>query len=565
MIRKFFKSLYIPAVTIITVVLTLFIILVVSTNKNLNRQRDNMEQALMDKGWFAFEAVDVLLRDKLITGELLRAEISNVLENLAEDEDIFRIYVIDPAGILLTSTDPKGTEAPPGYEKRFQAAKMEGELVQVDREHGIIKLGRVISSYGIIVELDMKRLNRARKSDLKHALFMGIILLALGTASIYFVFVVQNYYIANRALEETTSYMENVVESMPDVLISVDSEGEIVTVNSAAKALLAPESGSLKGKHISEIVSPEQCDVFGELEDRGYALMVEGRVKVEGEENQVPISVSASRVRDSQGDDLGTVFIMRDLRELKTLQERVVRSEKLAVAGTLASGIAHEIRNPLSSIRGFAHYFKKAFDDGTREKEYFDLMIGEIDRLNRTINDLLNLARPKEPDIKRGDIAGAIRRAITVVSDKADDVGVPINLFIDENLPEIEFDQDQVHQVYLNLLLNAIDAAGDGGKIDVKAGREKRGGRCVVEVSDSGPGISEGDLSKIFDPFFTTKEGGTGLGLAIVNQIVEAHGWNIGVDSIAGKGTTFSLYIRVPRMEKIEGERQYGKEEGPHR
>lgn len=535
--------MYIPAVTIITVVLTLIIMLVVSTNKHLNIQKDKMEKALISKGKIVLDSIGGLIESPIQTPETLSSGIGQIARRLGKDREILSVQVIGPSGTVLVRAPGKGHMGSGTWNGPMDKIDGERGMFRIDQDHELVMLKDDTSGYEIRVALDMHMIHEAQRSDLKHAIFMGMMLLLLGTGAIYFIFVVQNYYVVNRSLDRVETYMKNVVEGMPDALISVDSDGKVVTVNGAAERLLGKDGGSLKGVAIEEIIAPGTSTIYEGLEERGFAIEIEGMAYSMEPEESIPISISASKIRDSDNKLLGTVFIMRDLRDLKMLRKRLLRSEKLAAVGTLASGIAHEIRNPLSSIRGFAHYLRKRYSSGGKEKEYLELMIEEIDRLDRTINDLLNLANPKPPIFQRGDVMEAARKAITLVGDRAAKKGLHISFSEAGNRVEREFDSDLLQQVFLNLLINSIDATFSGGEIEVKAEKEKRGDGVVLKISDTGKGIDEKELSSIFDPFYTRKKGGTGLGLSIVNQIVELHGWGISVESSPGRGTSFQIHM----------------------
>jgi len=242
------------------------------------------------------------------------------------------------------------------------------------------------------------------------------------------------------------------------------------------------------------------------------------------------------------------VIVLRDLREIKSLEEEVRRSEKLAAVGELAAGVAHEIRNPLSSIRGLAQFLRHALAGRPKEREYAEIMVREVDRINRVVTDLLIIARPQEPDLTPTDLQELLDHTVGLLQADADQRGVEIRRAIPSQLPEVVMDENQMTQALLNLVLNALQAVEPGGTIEVGVGVDAPDSRLNLWVEDDGPGIPPEQISKIFEPFFTTRAKGTGLGLPIVQKIVTHHRGEIRVESPpkgrAG-GSRFTISIPV--------------------
>lgn len=564
MLKKYLTKLYIPAISIITVVLILLIILIVSTQKNLNRQKKIMEEALHEKGSLALRSLDSSIAGVLRENGDLKETLSVHAPPLLDDPDLLYVYVVTPDEEILFHSDREKSRQIPFHRELTENVMRKGTAVKITRDQALMEMGRKVGGFVEVAGLDMKRIKAARKRDINHAIFMGMILLSLGTASIYFVFMAQNYYLVNRALERMRSFTDNVMENMPSILISVDPDGKIVTINKAAKNLLNLTGKETGKMGIFDILRPEDSTVHEALERDESAYELEGLVTMPGITEKIPISVSASHVYDSSRNRIGSVYILRDLRDIKSLQAKVIRTEKLAMAGTLASGLAHEIRNPLSSIRGFVHFFKKHFTAPTKEREYLDLMISEIDRVNRTIADLLNLSRPKELEFKGNSILEAVKNVVSIAKGKADEAGVVLKSNLNGNVPSVYFDADQVHQALLNIVINAIEATPPDGTVHIGVRHDGEKNLVLVEVSDTGSGIDKSVMERLFDPFFTSKEKGTGLGLALVQSVMEMHGWDISVDSKRGEGTQFTISIPVEKEGKKVGQKQE-KEEHPRR
>lgn len=239
------------------------------------------------------------------------------------------------------------------------------------------------------------------------------------------------------------------------------------------------------------------------------------------------------------------------MQEVRQLQDEIRRKEKLAAIGDLAAGVAHEIRNPLSSIKGFAKYFEGRSAPGSEEQELAKVMAKEVDRLNRVISELLALVRPADLRLQQADINEVIEHSLHLIRQDAERKNITLNYRAIGALPLVEIDPDHFTQALLNLYLNAIQAIGSDGLLEV--GVELVGEEELhVTVSDSGKGIKPDDLAKIFNPYFTTKASGTGLGLTMVQKVIEEHQGTISVTSTPQTGTRFEMVI-PQRQNKQEG------------
>jgi two-component system sensor histidine kinase HydH len=344
------------------------------------------------------------------------------------------------------------------------------------------------------------------------------------------------------------TYTENVVESMADALISIDNQKKIVTLNRRAAEILGGTEGEFKGQGIAEVLGG---DVEELLRWEGPRPIVRDQeIEVNHRSGKgIPLSLSAAPLIDEMGREMGSVLLLRDLREIRDLQEKVRRSERLASLGRLAAGVAHEIRNPLSSIRGFAQFFMQRFKGQEKEQEYSSLMVKEVDRLNRVITELLDFAGPKEPHREPHSLENILDHSLKLLEPELARKKVEIEKEYEPSLPSVWIDRDQFSQAFLNLLLNSLESMEERGKIKIVLEEEKENGQDSLKVciTDTGRGIPQEDLEKVFDPFFSTKRKGTGLGLAIVHQIVEQHRGDITVKSREGEGTTFQITLPLNR------------------
>jgi len=266
------------------------------------------------------------------------------------------------------------------------------------------------------------------------------------------------------------------------------------------------------------------------------------------------VSVSFARRNDEIGD-LGRNFnqMVKQLRESREEIERLhrtqmSRAEHFATLGEVATGLAHEIRNPLAGIAGVIEIIGRDLPSSSPARAVVKDVRQEIARINHIVTDLLQTARPHPPKVRKSDLNTTVEHAVMLGRQQAMAKGIEIALHKDPSLPEVEHDSDQIHQVLLNLLLNAQQAIETKGKIEVNV--ERRGPNAVIEVNDNGRGISPEHLPNIFRPFYTTKGDGTGLGLSLARRIVEDHHGRIDVTSTVGKGTTFAVVLPLQRVAR---------------
>ena len=236
----------------------------------------------------------------------------------------------------------------------------------------------------------------------------------------------------------------------------------------------------------------------------------------------------------------GHVILFQDLTELRQMEEAVRRSDRLAVVGGLAAGLAHEIRNPLASMCGSIEVLGGSphLDEG--ERRVMHVVLGEAERLEALVREFLSFARPASPSFESLPAASTVEETVELFRPQAQARGIGVEVSGDGALL-VRADARQFRQVLWNLLGNAADATPAGGTVRVRLSRQN--GHALLEVIDSGDGIAQDDLGRIFDPFYTTKERGTGLGLAIVHRIVEAHGGELSVRSQQGVGSTFRVAL----------------------
>ncbi len=396
-------------------------------------------------------------------------------------------------------------------------------------------------TYYALVGMVAADLDEAVRKGTRQVLLNGFMFLLIGTIGFYFLILVQGYYSARRALTDVKQFTVDVIDGMAEGLINIDNMGILRTANPEAEVILGIGSKELVGKHWREAFDDKAWEPAYRFLSSGtpfYDLEIPP-----GDSKRPYLRITMIPVRGETG---GVVLFLRDLGEVKSLQAEVHRSERLAALGRMVAGMAHEIRNPLNSIRGFSQHLQSRFAADSVERRSVDTIVREVDRLNRVITELLDFSRPKDPDLSEIDLNEIVRSTTVLIEGEASSQGVTCVEDLSHGPVRLLGDGDSLKQLLLNLFLNAIQAMSDGGVLTVST--SVTGDRAVLTVSDTGTGIDEGDLDRIFEPFYTTRETGTGLGLSIVHRIVQDHGGEIRLKSSPGHGTTF--VIRFPLADK---------------
>jgi signal transduction histidine kinase len=249
---------------------------------------------------------------------------------------------------------------------------------------------------------------------------------------------------------------------------------------------------------------------------------------------------STSPIFDTEGNFIGTVHIVRDITELKNLREKLQTAERMAALGEVAAKVAHEIRNPLVSVGGFAKRLEAKLDGNL--KEYAGIISKEVTRLEAILKEILGFVRETRISRRVVNINELLHDTANLIAHEVSDKGNTIITAFEEPPLMFIIDPDRMREAIMNILVNANQAT-DGGTITIRTYKE--GSLGVIEISDTGCGIKEEDIGRIFDPFFTTRPMGTGLGLAIARRIVEEHSGKITVESKPGEGTKFRIYLTL--------------------
>jgi PAS domain S-box-containing protein len=359
-------------------------------------------------------------------------------------------------------------------------------------------------------------------------------------------------------LSDLKSYTDHVLRSLVAGIVTLDLDGRVVTLNPAAETLTGRRDVDVKGRGYGEAFAhlPELRELLRETLETRRGLQAVSLALRPRETDSVPVEVTTTPLTGAEGQALGVIAALRDLTTVRQLEEQLRRSDRLAALGTLAAGLAHEIKNPLTSVMTFSRHVARRFGDERFRQRFQSVVPRELERINRIVEDLLRLARPSRLALQPVRLPELLDQALELYADQIEAKGIQVVRDWARGLPPIAGDAEHLYQAVTNLVTNAVEAMGAGGTLTVRAGwadpasprlDPARGGRELLrlEIQDTGEGIAPTQTTNVFDPFFTTKTGGTGLGLAIAHKIVEDHGGTISFRSTRGRGTTFTVLLPV--------------------
>jgi len=395
--------------------------------------------------------------------------------------------------------------------------------------------------YILLVELDLSQLNKAVRQQLLQIIILSVVLLLVGIGGWLSLLTLEGLKGSQSRLERIKAFRDTLISSLPVGLIVTDSQGLIVLCNQFAEQMTSVVEKDVVGLPPEEVLAPELAqalsgqDITTESSKR-KEIILPGHMGV-----LRTLQLHSMAVVDNEGAPSGIMLLIQDLSQVKSLEDELRRSERMAALGKMAAGVAHELRNPLSSIKGLALLLRSRFQEKSNDQQTADILVQEVERLNRSISELLDYTRPQK--LMKGDVhpEEVVSKAMSLIRMDAESMGVMMEIHAEENVPVIQADQDKLNQVFLNLFLNSIQAMEHGGRLDIYVASEGR--NITFTVKDTGCGVHKEDLPRVFDPYFTTKPEGTGLGLALSAKIIEEHGGTISVQSDPDHGTTVTVIL----------------------
>jgi PAS domain S-box-containing protein len=339
-------------------------------------------------------------------------------------------------------------------------------------------------------------------------------------------------------------YVENILDTIDSAVIALDRDGTVTRFNSAAERLTGMPSAQVKGRSFRDLPRSISRLLQATSQDRQPRTQVETTVSDEARHHVVPVICSTAPLVDRGGSVLGTVAVVSDLTGIKRLEEEKRQVERLASVGALASGIAHEIKNPLVAIKTFAELLPERFSEDDFRNDFSRVAIREIARIDDLVARLRGLAVSPQHSLVPLDLKTPLEETLALLRGQLEQRQISLGLEFEDALPPVAASFAQLKQLFLNLLVNAVEASQPGAQISIRVRSQltSDGRGVIVEISDSGPGIPDDLLSRIFEPFVTTKPQGSGLGLSICRGIADAHRAKISAfNNPRGRGATVSV------------------------
>ncbi|WP_303722227.1 nitrogen regulation protein NR(II) [Malonomonas rubra] len=356
-----------------------------------------------------------------------------------------------------------------------------------------------------------------------------------------------------------------ILENIEDAVIALDQQGIISLFNPAAQNYIGMSEKQCIGRLFFERFGHQKilCKLARTTLDKGRSISDHEAVvlRMPGTKPR-PVSTTVSPIFASNGVQQGAVMILRDLTQVRTLEETLKRADRLSMVGTMAAGLAHEIKNPLGGIKGAAQLLQMELGKDNDLQEYTQLMIRETERVNRIIEELLDLSRPRKPQPGKVNISQVLDEIVMLQKQAVAERAIRFKLHLDPSIPDISGDRDLLVRLFLNLIKNAGEASPNGGRVNIESRIDseyhmsfpgaKPTPMVLITISDDGPGIPQQKLEQIFTPFYTTKDGGSGLGLPICQKIVTDHGGFMQFVNRTEGGT--AVKVSLPLISNRENE-----------
>lgn len=377
----------------------------------------------------------------------------------------------------------------------------------------------------------------ANNRNQNRIIILGIILFLLGSILLAYVFTKQNLEILKKDYSIIENYSQKVIQNVSDSVIVFNENNQIITFNKAAEKLINKTERDIRQKEISSIFNSDIIQLI--FSSQTTIFNYEGNIN--DTRKYLLFSKSTFKTMDNKNN---YIILIRDLTDQKRIEEQMNRKERLIALGELASGVAHEIRNPLNTISTITQQFSKDFEPKENSEEYYslaNLVNKEIKRINKTVQDFLRFSRPEKISIKKFELSELIDQIQTQYKSMLKEKNILFNKSVEWN-GIVNWDQNQIKQVIMNLMQNAIDAIIDKGEITLKINKVNQ--NVIIKITDNGSGIPKHIQNNIFNLYYTTKASGTGIGLSIIQRIILEHNGTIEFESEEKVGTTF--IIRLP-------------------
>lgn len=470
----------------------------------------------------------VLLRNVTLNSGIIYAALQDSLGILAASGNIKFIKSIENSQFLLISLS----------DSTFAWRSLQSDSLNVfEAVHPLTYKGNRIGLFRL--GLSLKPIHAINNRIKRRLLVSGIILFILGSLLLTYIFTRQNFNVLKKQFISLEAYSDKIIKNVSDAVIVVNNENKINLFNTAAAFLFKLNESETIGKELPEILDEKIFEVINNSDY--YIEYVETTIN----NGKKYLLISKSNFK-TENNKTNTILVIRDLTEQRLFQEKIQRKEKLIAMGELASGVAHEVRNPLNTIGTIAQQLNKDFEPKNNIEDFRNLtqlVHKEVRRINETVQSFLRFAKPKPMQLSNFLLSDLLKQIKSQYSSMLKNKLT--TLMVKQNWNgNVYWDKDQIQQVLMNLIQNAYDAIENKGMITIEI-NEKNYDKIEMKISDNGKGIPKHILNNIFNIYFTTKAKGTGIGLSIVQQIVYEHNGIISVNSTEGIGTEFTLEFPI--------------------
>lgn len=477
--------------------------------------------------------------------------VGKLMQDISNYPGIDYIVLQDFDGIILASAEVsrmKSIESDSFLTDAYDQDKISSRISQVN-DKKIFEFVRPFvlndETLGLFrIGLKTDHLDQSSSRMQRRMIIMSLVLGMIVLIAVNFLTINQNYRIINQAYRRIQTYSSNILEHMTDAVIALDQEKQVTLFNNAASQLFGQSSDEVMNKPCQLCMTGDISPLVEAIQQGQTCRDIEKVIHLN--DRRLITSISTSVLKNEAGEIESAFAVIKDLTEKRNLEETVRRKEKLTAMGQLASGVAHEIRNPLNAIGMISQRLGKEFEPKTDETEYYDLtrtVVTEVRRINEIIQQFLKFARPPALDLKRTNIESLVKSVVKLTSSQAKEKGIEIALNLIP-IPDLRIDSNQMKQALLNIIQNSIEAIQGKGVISVQSKLTEES-ETIIEIADNGIGMSQETVSKVFNLYFTTKSTGTGLGLSLVHQIISQHNGRIEVESEIGKGTKFVIFLPI--------------------
>jgi two-component system sensor histidine kinase HydH len=471
-----------------------------------------------------------------------------VLQDIGDNSGIEYVLLQDEQGIIAASKSVK--EINPIENDKFleDAYESDSSFSRTTdfKGHDVFEVVKTLRVNGdklglIRLGLSMEQMNALEARMYRRGVVLSIVLFVIAVIAISTIFISQNLTAVKKEYERVQTYSGNVLDNMTDALITTDNSGLITIFNKNAETLFGETEIRVLGKKLTDVLDKKFSFIEDSLKDKSNLNNIEVEYKDSSGSDKILLT-STTRVYDKSGELDSFTIVFRDITGIRSMEKQVQQHEKMAAMGELASGVAHEIRNPLNAISMVAQRYKKEFKPKGKADEYnamTDVLLSETKRVNNIIQQFLRFARPPKLNKTEIEVKDLVKDVSAMIEAQSRSKKLEFELKCNCE-QKINVDKDLMKQALLNILQNSVDAVKKG-KITFEVTKSKSG--ILFTISDTGPGIPPDKLDKIFNLYFTTKPSGTGMGLSIVQQIISQHNGTINVESESGKGTKFIIEI----------------------